>query len=139
MTPREAKFREAAIAYLVYGIVYMAGAIYLVSRGIGVRGMTGRTAGIVWFVLGALFIVVFPWFIAKGAERRGYLWFSRILTLLVAFRAFGVGQVALRPTIPTVPLPGGGEISIATGAWVFFLMTLATMVMLARAAWSRSP
>ncbi|MBI2466209.1 MAG: hypothetical protein HYV62_00015 [Candidatus Rokubacteria bacterium] len=139
MATRDARFRQAAIAYVVYGILYMAGAIYLVSQGIGVRGMTGRAAGIVWFVLGTLFIVVFPWFIAKGAQRRGYLWFTRILTLLVAFRAFGVGQIALKPTIPSVPLPGGGEISMATGAWVFFLITLGTMVMLARAAWSRSP
>lgn len=139
MATRDARFRQAAIAYLVYGIVYMAGAIYLVSQGIGVRGMTGRAAGVVWFVLGALFIVVFPWFIAKGAQGRGYLWFSRILTLLVAYRAFEVGRVALNPRVTAVPLPGGGEISMATGAWIFFVITLGTMVMLARAAWSRSP
>ena len=50
-------------------------------------------------------------------------------------RAFGVGQVAQNPTIPTVPLPGGREISMASGAWAFFRVTLATMVMLARAGW----
>lgn len=137
MTPREARFRQAAIAYFVYGLLYMAGAIYLASLGIGTQRMTGVTGGIVWFVLGTLFIVVFPWFITQGPRAPGYLWFTRILTLLVAFRAFGVGQVALRPTIPTVPLPGGGEVSMALGAWVFFLITLGTMVMLARASWSR--
>lgn len=137
MTPRETRFRQAAVAYFVYGVLYMAGAIYLASQGIGTQRMTGLAGGIVWFVLGTLFIVVFPWFIAKGPQASGYLWFTRILTLLVAFRAFGVGQVALRPTIPTVPLPGGGEVSMALGAWVFFLITLGTMVMLARASWSR--
>jgi len=131
MNPRETRFRQAAIAYLVYGILYMAGAIYLASQGIVTRG------GVTWYLLGTLFIVLFPWFIARGPRAPGYLWFTRILTLLVAFRAFGVGQVALRPTIPTVPLPGGGEISMATGAWIFFLITLGTMVMLARASWSR--
>lgn len=139
MATRDARFRQAAIAYLVYGITYLGGAVYLASHGIGARGMTGTAGGILWFVLGTLFIVVFPWLIAKGAQGRGYRWFTRILTLLVAFRAFGVGQIALKPTIPTVPLPGGGEISMATGAWVFFLITLATMVLLARAAWGREP
>ena len=139
MATGDARFRHAAVAYLVYGVVYLGGAVYLAGHGIGARGMTGTAGGILWFVLGTLFIVVFPWAIAKGARRTGYLWFTRILTLLVAFRAFGVGQVALKPTIPTVPLPGGEEIPMATGAWVFFLVTLATMVMLARAAWGREP
>lgn len=139
MATRDEKFRQAAVAYLLYGIVYMAGALYLASRGIGARGMTGTAGGVLWFVLGTLFIMVCPWFIAKGAQHRGYLWFTRILTLLVAFRAYGVGQVALNPGIPTVPLPGGGAISMATGAGAFFLVTLGTMVMLARAAWSREP
>jgi hypothetical protein len=134
MTTREIRFRHAAIAYLVYGVLYMAGAIYLASQGIGMERMAGP---IIWFVLGTLFIVVFPWLIAKGAQAPGYLWFTRILTLLLAFRAFGVGQVALNPASPTVPLPGGGEVSTALGAWVFFLITLGTMVMLARASWSR--
>ncbi len=53
----------------------------------------------------------------------------------MAVRAFGVGQVALRPTTPAVPLPGGIEIPTALGAWAFFAVTLVTMWMLARAAW----
>jgi hypothetical protein len=135
VTPRERRFRRAALAYLAYGILYLAGALYLVSHGIGVRGMTGRAAGAAWFVLGVLFVVVFPWLIARGARGPGYLWFTRVLTLLVAVRAFGVGQVALRPATPSVPLPGGLELPTALGAWVFFAVTLATMVVLARAAW----
>jgi hypothetical protein len=94
-------------------------------------------AGLMWFVLGTLFIVVFPWLIARGARGSGYLWFTRILTLLVAYRAFEVGRVALAPKVRSVPLPGGGEIPMSLGAGLFFLITLATMAMLARAAWSR--
>jgi hypothetical protein len=124
---REERFRQAAWTYFVYGLLYMAGAIYLSNQGIGERGMRG-VAGLMWFVLGTLFIVFFPWLIARGARGVGYLWFTRILTLLVAYRAFEVGRV---------PLPGGGEIPMGLGAGIFFLITLATMAMLARAAWSR--
>jgi hypothetical protein len=137
MTPRETRFKQAAWAYLIYGVVYMGGAVYLAGRGIGARGMSGTTGGVIWFALGALFIVVFPWLISKGARGAGYLWFTRILALLVAYRAFELGRVALAPRLTSVPLPGGGEIPMALGAWVFFVITLVTMLMLARAAWSR--
>lgn len=131
MATREERFRQAAWAYFVYGVVYWLGGVYLAARGLGI----GR--GIVWFVLGAVFVVVFPWLIARGHRAIGYLWFCRILTLLVAFRAFGVGRVVLKPTIPSVPLPWGGELPMGVGAAVFFLITLATAAMLARAAWAR--
>jgi len=130
MATYEEKFKQAAWAYLAYGIVYWLGGLYLATRGLAI----GR--GIIWFVLGAIFVVVFPWLIARGHRGRGYLWFCRILTLLVAVRAFGVGQVMLSPTISAVPLPGGGQIPMSLGAAVFFLITLATGAMLARAAWA---
>ena len=131
MATREERFRQAAWAYFIYGVVYWAGGLYLY-----VRGVTPGRGG-AWFILGAFFVIVFPFLIARGSRGRGYLWFSRILTLLVAFRAFGVGRVMLRPSMPTVPLPGAGEIPMGLGAGIFFLITLATMAMLARAAWSR--
>ena len=131
MATREEKFRQAAWAYFLYGVVYWLGGLYVSTRGIAI----GR--GKFWFVLGAVFIVVFPWLIARGARGWGYLWFTRILTLLVAFRAFGVGRVMLAPTLPSVPLPGGGVIPMRLGAGIFFLITLAAMAVLARAAWSR--
>lgn len=137
MTPRETRFKQAALAYLIYGVIYLAGAVYLARMGVGARGMTGAAGGIIWFILGALLIVVFPWLVSKGAGGRGYLWFARILTLLVAYRAFEVGRVMVAPRIPSVPLPGGGELPMSAGAALFFLVTLGTAGMLARAAWSR--
>ena len=137
MTSRDHRFRRAAWAYFVYGVIYWGGALYLAAHGIGQRGMAGR-GGLSWFVLGGLFVIVFPWLIARGARHRGYLWFSRILSFLMAYRAFEVGRVALRPKIPTVPFPGGGEVGTAIGAWLFFLITLIAIGMLARAAWGRS-
>jgi len=130
MATYEEKFKQAAWAYLAYGVVYWLGGLYLATRGLAI----GR--GIIWFVLGAVFAVVFPWLIARGHRGKGYLWFCRILTLLVAVRAFGVGQVMLSPTISSVPLPGGGQIPMSLGAAVFFLITLATGAMLARASWA---
>lgn len=136
MTTREDRFRQAAWTYFVYGVIYLVGAVYLASQGIAVR-RTGAGPVAVWFLVGALLIVVFPWLIARGARGWGYLWFTRILTLLVAYRAFEVARVALAPRLRSVPLPGGGELPMAVGAGIFFLITLATMAMLARAAWSR--
>lgn len=133
----EERFKWAAWTYFVYGIIYLTGAVHLVSHGVGARGMTGAAAGLIWFVLGPLFIVIFPWLIWRGARGPAYLWFSRILTLLVAFWAFQVGRVALSPRIPSVPLPGGGEVSMAFGAWAFFVLTLVTMAVLSWAAWSK--
>ncbi len=136
MATREERFRQAAWAYFIYGILYMIGAVYLAGQGVAVR-RTGAGPMVAWFVIGALLIVVFPWLIARGARGAGYLWFTRILTLLVAYRAFEVGRVALAPKLRSVPLPGGGEIPMGLGAGIFFLITLATMAMLARAAWGR--
>ena len=135
MATREERFRQAAWTYFFYGIVYMAGAIYLRSQGIGPRG-SGRGTGLIWFLLGALFIVVFPWLISRGSRGWGYLWFSRILTLVVAYRAFEVGRIALRGG-PAMPGIGGGVAPGAFGAWAFFLITLITIFMLARAARSK--
>lgn len=131
MATREEKFSQAAWAYAGYGILYWLGGFYLASQGIGV----GR--GIVWLGLGAAFVVAFPWLIARGPRGAGYLWFTRVLALLVAWRAFEVGRIALAPTFPSIPFPGGRRLPMSAAAGVFFLITLATAVMLNRAAWSR--
>jgi hypothetical protein len=133
---REERFKQAAWAYFIYGVLYMIGALYLAGQGVAVR-RTGAGPMVAWFVIGALLIVVFPWLIARGARVGWCLWFTRLLTLLVAYRAFEVGRVALAPKLRGVPLPGGGEIPMSLGAGVFFVITLITMAMLARAAWGR--
>ena len=114
----------------------MGGAIYLASQGIGPRGMSGRSSGLIWFTLGTLFILVFPWIISKGMRSAGYLWFTRLLTLVVAYRAFEVGRIALREG-HAMPAIGGGVFPTQVGAWIFFLITFGTVFMLARAAWSK--
>ena len=95
--------------------------------------MTSR-AGIIWFAVGATLIILFPWLIRKGS-----VWFTRLLAVLVLFRAVGVARVIVKPTIRAVPLPGGIEISMRAGAVFFLLVTLGTGYMLARAAWDLKP
>jgi hypothetical protein len=133
MAMQQAKFRQAALSYLVYGCLYLAGAAYIAASGITVRPMTSRS-GLIWFIVGAALIVLFPWLINKG-----YVWFTRILVLLVLFRAVGVARVIIRPTIAAVPLPGGIELPMRLGAFFFLLVTLGTGYMLARAAWDLRP
>jgi len=113
----------------------------LASGGLGPRGM--ERGGIAWFVVGALFVVVFPWLLV---QERGWFgrWvlsrrdFARVLTLLVAIRAVEVARIARMPRAETVSVLGL-DVSIRAGAWAFCLLTVTTAVMLARAAWSREP
>jgi hypothetical protein len=136
------RFRDAARAYLVYGIVYWIGGVYLAWHGVGVRGGRAAQAGVLWIVLGLGLVLVIPYLLAR---RRAWFerWvlsrrdFARILTLLMAFRAVEVLRVALRPESAAVPAPWGGVISFSAGAWVFFLVTVAALTVVARAAWDQ--
>ena len=89
MAARLEKFQQAALSYLIYGCLYLGGAIYVAVTGIVGRAMTTRS-GVIWFGVGAILIVLFPWLISKG-----YVWFTRILFFLVLFRAIGVARVMI--------------------------------------------
>ena len=54
------RFRDAARAYLVYGIVYWVGGVYLALHGVGVRGAM-QSAGVSWIVLGLIFVIAIPY------------------------------------------------------------------------------
>jgi hypothetical protein len=134
------RFRDAARAYLVYGIVYWIGGVYLALHGIGVRGSMG-TAGVMWIVFGLVFVVAVPyllvrrrpWFERWVLSRRD---FARVLAVLMAVRAWHVLRVALRPETASVAAPWGGEITFRAGAAVFFLVTVVALLFVAVAAWS---
>lgn len=141
MATRDARFRQAAWTYLGYGVVYWLGGLALAAAGRGPRGM--ERGGAAWFVVGALFVVVFPWLLVR--ERRWVdRWllsrrdFARILTLLVLIRAVEVARIARAPRAESVALLGL-DVPVRVGAWAFCLLTVATGVMLARAAWGRDP
>ena len=134
------RYRDAARAYFAYGIVYWIGGAYLAMQGIGVRGSMSAP-GLTWIGLGLVFVVVIPyllmrprrWFERWVLSRRD---FARILTLLMALRAWYVLRVVLRPETASVAAPWGGEITFRAGAAVFFLVTVVAMLFVAVAAWS---
>lgn len=116
---RARKFRQAAIAYLHYGILYLVGAWVLLER-----GLFPETRGPewMWFAAG----------IAIGAVVVGGLWwwqnawFARIVWILVALR------------LPTL-IEGaffGGALEVPPALYLTAgLVVLANLVFLARAAW----
>ena len=140
-THAQMKFRAAAGAYLLYGVVYWIGGVYLALQGIGVRGSV-VSSGIGWILVGSVFVLVIPyllgrprpWFEQWILSRRD---FARILALFLAVRAWKVGQVALRPESGWVPLPWPGALSFRVGAAVFFVVTVGALAFVTRAAWAR--
>jgi hypothetical protein len=121
------KYNQAAIGYLVYGLIYLAGAVYL--------GRLGRGPGgtVWWYLVGAAMAVGFPWLIWKR-----FMWVTRTLAVLVLARVIGLARVAVRADAEPVPLPWGGEIATPLGAIVFLLIAATTGMLLARAGWQRS-
>src|SRR5688572_12421581 len=138
-----ARFRDAARAYLGYGIVYWIGAAYAAFHGIGVRA-EGRIdwRGITWVILGLVFVIVIPyllrrrrpWFERWILSRRD---FARLISLSMAWRAIEVGVRALRPQSASLPAPWGGEVSFRLAYAVFFVVTVVALAFVARAAWSQ--
>jgi hypothetical protein len=135
-------FRTAASAYLLYGVVYWLGGVWLAMQGVGVRG-GGSVAwrGVAWILAGLVFVVLVP-FLLRRRRRWFERWilsrrdFARVIAVLMAFRAVEVARVALRADGPAVAAPWGGEISFQAGAVVFFLVTVAALFFVARAAWT---
>jgi hypothetical protein len=136
------RFHLAARAYLVYGVIYWLGGVYLATEGVGVRGGRVMQAGVVWIVLGLVFVVAIPYLLAR---RRAWFerWvlsrrdFARVLTAFMAFRAWHVLRVALRPETASVAVPWGGEVTFRVGAIVFAIVTVAALLLIGRAAWAR--
>ncbi|MBI1734110.1 MAG: hypothetical protein HYR51_02945 [Candidatus Rokubacteria bacterium] len=142
--PADDRFRSAARAYLVYGVVYWVGGVWLAMHGVGVRaGGSVAWRGVAWIVIGLVFVVLVPFLLRR--RRRGFeRWvlsrrdFARVVSVLMAFRAFEVARIALRPEGPSVAAPWGGEVSFQAGAVVFFLVTVVALFFVARAAWAEA-
>ena len=120
------KYNHAAIGYLVYGVIYLAGAIYLGRIG------RGPEATVWWYVIGAALAFGFPFLIWKQ-----FKWVTRILAVLLVVRVIGLIRIAVRTGEESVPLPWGGEIAMSYGAIVFMLVAATASLLLARAGWQR--
>jgi hypothetical protein len=134
-------YRAAAWAYLVYGVIYWVGGLYLVSQGVGVAGGragAGTGAAVVrWGIVGLVPLIAVPLLLRRPwswlggwLSRRAFAW---LVALLLALRAWKVGQVAVRGG-GSVPAPWGGEVTFQAGAVVFLIATLAALAFVLRAA-----
>jgi len=138
------KYRDAARGYLVYGVVYYVGGLYLLWHGVGVAGsMEGRRLGTLafWALAGLVPMLLIPyliharhaWFERWVLSRRD---FARIVALFLLFRAYRVGQVITHHHGASVPAPWGGSVTFQAGAAVFTVITVGALVAVARAAWA---
>jgi len=137
VSAHERKFRQAAGAYLAYGVIYWVTALWLQLTVLPMRGPA------VWFVVGAAIAVGVPWVLAAPRPwferwvlaRRD---FARVVAFLVALRAVLVARIALAGSESMrMPSFGGGVPPNAAGAWLMAVVAAATAVVLARAAWQR--
>ena len=135
--PVDDRFRQAALTYLVYGLVYWAVAFYLELR---VFAVAPRL--LVWFVVGAAIAVGVPWLLWRPRawferwilSRRD---FARLLALLVTVRALVIGWLALQgPEALRMPRFGGGIPPTRAGAWSMAIVAAVAAAALARAAWA---
>jgi hypothetical protein len=134
------RYRDAARAYFIYGVVYWIGALWLELHGVATRGGMWPV-GVAYLVLGLVFLFGIPYLLRRPRpwfERwiLGRRDFARVLTVFMAVRAYIVLRIALRPETATVPAPWGGEISYRAGAAVFFIVTIVAALFVAVAAWT---
>ena len=120
-------YQQAAVVYLVYGLVYLGGATYLASIGRATRGSPA-----LWLAMGSVFVLIFPVLIW-----RGFKWVTRLLSILLGIRVLGLAKVLVASPMVWVPLPGGLQLPQRAGAFVFLLVALAACVATARAGWGR--
>ena len=131
------RFRVAARAYFVYGVIYLVGGFWLWLHDVG-RGF----AGSVVFILGGAALVVLIPFLLRRPRRWFERWilsrrdFARIVVLLMALRVIAVARVVVRSESASVVAPWGGQISYRLGGAVFLIVTVVALALVARAAWS---
>ena len=125
------RYRQAAITYLIYGIIYFSGAAYITAIGMTRRGFEG-IGGYIFFGIALMFLIAFPILIWRENK-----WFTRILSIVIGYRIFELFRIVFGDSDKMVPVPGGAEISMQVGAGIFLVVALVTMGMLIRAGWQK--
>ena len=132
MIDRSEKYRQAAVAYFIYGLLYLFGAVYAASTGISERAaLSGGSIG--WFVIGGVVVLLFPYLIWSG-----YKWFTRVLAALLMVRITGLILTLTTEGSRVISMPGGVQLPGVIGSLIFLLVTLAAFGMLVRAGWNLS-
>ena len=129
------RFRHAARAYFVYGLVYAVGATYLFRLGLG----RGVTFGVVFVLVGWTLVVLIPFLLSRRRamferwilSRRD---FARIIAVLLGIRLSKVVHIAATSNM-AAPTPWSRVIPYWLGGTVFAIVTLLALVLVARAAW----
>ncbi len=80
----QAKFTHAAVAYLIYGILYEGFAALRFWEGGLPPGVTSFRMSS-YLIIGAIIMFVFPYLVY-----RGYRWFTRLIALLVGLRVIAL-------------------------------------------------
>ena len=124
------KYRQAAVTYLIYGLIYWGGGLYLIEMDIS------EQSGTAWFIIGALFILIFPPLIWNGARSKILKWFVRLLAVFLVVRLIGLLRIIITDDGSAAPLPWGGEVPLVYGAIAFLLVAAVACGMLARAGWN---
>lgn len=137
MSRADDRFRTAARAYFVYGVVYWLGGLWLWLHDVG----RGSMFSVVWILFGAALVVLIPYLLRRRRpwfERwiLGRRDFARLVAVFMFFRVLAVARVVVRSESATVPAPWGGAVSYQVGGAVFLLVTLTALVLVARAAWA---
>lgn len=119
-SPREQKFRQAAMFYLLVGVVY-EGAVWVAWR----HGFAPVDRGPVWLwlVIGAVVLGLIVW----GLWVWQNVWFARVLWAFNAVRLVGLMGSAFVPTVERGFSPAFYQMEAA--------LILINLWMLARAGW----
>lgn len=125
MTALADPYRRAAVAYGVYGIAYLVGAILQLTLD-RQRDFFGFVPWWAFYVAGAALVLMLPVLIW-----RRYRWLSRILSFLVAIKA-------LTLCIKQGRLMGAGEAPVPYN-WFFIVVAIVAAGLLFRAGWGRQP
>ncbi|MBI2061421.1 MAG: hypothetical protein HYT87_16910 [Nitrospirae bacterium] len=129
-------FTQAAIAYLVYGLLYEGFALQkIVSHGLP-PGLSKVYAAF-FLTVGLLITLLFPYLLFKG-----HRWFARLLSVFVGLRALAIAAILLG-----LPLPSAERgffflkhMSSSVVYGISLAVTLVALWFLAKAGWiQKSP
>src|SRR3989304_6878507 len=111
------KFKQAALAYLIYGLLYEGFAVWaLLIRSPGPHAPREYS----FLVIGFIILLLFPFLL-----QRGYVWFVRVLIVLVGFRALSMASLLLGFEMPQALSREGILFERVSGTGVYLVGFLA--------------
>lgn len=128
------KYRDAALAYLAYGLLYEGYAVYSLYLRESPVAMPQQE---LFLGVGLVFTLLFPYLLYRGVR-----WFARVLAVLVGLRALALVAVLAGAEMGVL---FRGELALlrqmsSVGVyWGALAVTLGTLYLLVRAGWNLKP